>query len=177
MNIDGIPSRGSMPDVQDHDRTKLLAADLADWLDHRRRTATNVRKPGTIEELAARRARMNPRLERSWLEYLVTVGGRRDDDGWRWKIDPSLRMGGFGPWRPEWALLRLLDVSAPFLALLGTEPEMMGSGTRIADVEPYLPPGGRAVEVEGAGHFVHIEKPHEVAALVLEHLDRTVVQR
>lgn len=172
VNIDGVPSRRAMPDVQDHDRTKLLAEDLAGWLDHRRRSATNTRKPGTIGELADRRARMNPRLDRSWLEYLVPIGAREDEDGWRWKIDPSLRMGGFGPWRPEWSLYRLPDVAVPFLAILGTEPEMMGFGTDLSDVEPYLPAAGRAVEVSGAGHFVHIEKPDEVAALVLDLLGR-----
>ena len=97
VNIDGIPSRRPMTDVQDHDRTKLLAADLASWLDQRHRAAAAERRPGTIEELARRRARMNPRLDHEWLEYLVTVGARHDSDGWRWKIDPTLRLGGFGP--------------------------------------------------------------------------------
>ena len=32
---------------------------------------------------------------------------RHDDDGWRWKLDPSMRFGGFGPWRPEWSMLRM----------------------------------------------------------------------
>lgn len=170
VNIDGIPSRGAMPDVQDHDRTKLLAADLESWLEHRRRAAGAVRKPGTIEELARRRARMNPRLDQAWLEYLVTVGARHDDDGWRWKIDASLRLGGFGPWRPEWSLHRLPEVAAPLLALIGTEPEEMGWGTGVDDVRPYLPPRGRVAAVEGAGHFVHIERPAEAAAMALEHL-------
>ena len=170
VNIDGIPSRRAMPDVQDRDRTKLLAADLAGWLDHRHTAADAVRKPGTIPELARRRARMNPRLEPSWLEYLVTVGARHDDDGWRWKIDPSLRLGGFGPWRPEWSLHRLAEVGAPFLALIGTEQEDMGWGTTAADVVPYLPPRGRVVEIEDAGHFVHIEMPERVAEMTLDHL-------
>lgn len=170
VNIDGIPSRRAMPDVQDHDRTKLLASDLASWLDHRHGMVDASRRPGTIAELAKRRGRMNPRLTTEWLEYLVTVGASRDEDGWRWKIDPTLRMGGFGPWRPEWSLQRLADVSAPFLALLGTEQELMGFGTTLDDVQSYLPPGGRALEVDGAGHFIHIERPDEVAALVLEHL-------
>lgn len=172
VNIDGIPSRRAMPDVQDRDRTKLLASDLANWLDQRHAMVDAIRKPGTIPELAQRRGRMNPRLSTEWLEYLVTVGATRGDDGWRWKIDPTLRMGGFGPWRPEWSLQRLADVSAPFLALLGTEQELMGFGTTLDDVRSFLPPGGRAVEVDGAGHFVHIEKPDEVADLVLDHLEQ-----
>lgn len=170
VNIDGVPSRNAMPDVQDHDRTKMLAEELERWLDHRRVTAEAVRRPGTVEDLARRRARMNPRLAHTWLEYLVTVGAYESADGWRWKIDPSLRMGGFGPWRPEWSGMRLLDIGVPFLAIMGTEPEMMGWGTGPADVEALLPPQGRLEVVEGVGHFVHIEAPERTADMVLEHL-------
>ena len=113
---------------------------------------------------------MNPRLSEEWLQYLVTVGAREDPDGWRWKIDPTLRFGGFGPWRPEWSMMRLPDIGVPVLAVLGTEPDPMGWGTLPEDVVSHLPPGGRLAIVEGAGHFVHIERPHEVVALVLEHL-------
>jgi pimeloyl-ACP methyl ester carboxylesterase len=170
VNIDGLPSRRSFPDVSDHQRTTLLAQELTSWLDHRRSLVDAQRKPGTIEELAARRARMNPRLDPAWLRYLVTVGARQDPDGWRWKIDPTLRFGGFGPWRPEWSMMRLPDIGVPVLAMLGTEPDPMGWGTLPADVLSHLPAGGRLVIVEGAGHFLHIEKPREVTELVVEHL-------
>jgi pimeloyl-ACP methyl ester carboxylesterase len=170
INVDGLPSRRSFPDVADHQRTKLLAQELTGWLDHRRKLVTAQRKPGTIEELAARRGRMNPRLSEAWLQYLVTVGARQDPDGWRWKIDPTMRFGGFGPWRPEWSMMRLPDIGVPVLAILGTEPDPMGWGTPPDDVLSHLPPGGRLVTLDGAGHFVHIEQPHEVAALVLEHV-------
>jgi pimeloyl-ACP methyl ester carboxylesterase len=168
VNLDGLPSRRSFPDVSDHQRTKLLAQELTAWLDHRRTLVDAQRKPGTVEELAQRRARMNPRLDADWLRYLVTVGAQEHDDGWRWKIDPTLRFGGFGPWRPEWSMMRLPDIGVPVLAVLGTEADPMGWGTQPDDVLSHLPPGGRLVQLEGAGHFVHIERPHEVAALVLE---------
>lgn len=169
VNLDGLPSH-SMPDVPDHERTKLLADELAGWLDFRRSANGRNRKPGTIEELARRRARMNERLSHEWLCYLVTVGARRDEDGWRWKIDPSLRLGGFGPWRSEWAMDRLPAISMPFLAILGTEPETLGWVTRPEMVEPYLPVGGRLELLEGVGHFVHIEQPRRVADMVLDFL-------
>ena len=54
--------------------------------------------------------------------------------------------------------------------MLATVPERMGFGTRLADVTPYLPPGAHVVEVEDAGHFIHIERPKETAELVLEFL-------
>jgi len=170
VNLDGLPTRRAIPDVPDHQRTKLLAGELTNWLDIRRRTVDAIRKPGTLDELAARRGRMNPRLSKEWLRYLVSVGGRHDADGWRWKIDPTMRMGGFGPWRPEWAMRRLATLGQPVLAILGMEPEVMGWGTRPEDAERDLPPGGRLVVLDTAGHFVHIEQPKVVADLVLEFL-------
>ena len=173
INLDGLPSRRSWPDVSDHQRTKMMQNELAGWLDHRRKMATGgSRKPGTIDELARRRHRMNPRLDLDWLRYLVTVGAREDADGWRWKIDPRLRPGGFGPWRPEWSMQRLPNIGVPLLAVLGLELEQMGWGTQPHDVEPFLPPGARFVPLEDVGHFVHIERPREVADLVLDLVQR-----
>jgi pimeloyl-ACP methyl ester carboxylesterase len=171
VNIDGMPSpRHQIPDVADHERTRMLATEVESWLDHRRRSADGARKPGTIDELAQRRARMNPRLSHEWLRYLVSVGARKDADGWRWKLDPFLRMGGFGPYRNMWALERLPGLSPPLLGILGTETEQMGWGITGNDIRPYLPPGGRVEVFEGTGHFVHIEQPQAVAEAVLEFL-------
>lgn len=170
VNMDGIPYRRRIPDVAEHERTKMMAGELAEWLDHRRRTATAQRKPGTIDELATRRGRMNPRLEFQWLRRLVTVGGYESDDGWRWKIDPAMRFGGFGPWRPEWTLMRLPGLPMPFLGILGAQMEEMGWGTPPQKVLPYMPPEGRCEVLDDTGHFVHIEQPDRVSALVLDFL-------
>jgi pimeloyl-ACP methyl ester carboxylesterase len=170
VNFDGMPSRRRTPDVAERERSRLLWGEIQQWLDHRRRTQDLVRKPGTLEELARRRQKMNPRLSLDWLRYLVSVGARRDEDGWRWKLDPSMRFGGFGPWRPEWALLRLPGLAMPFLGVLGTENEEMSWGTPPDDVRPSLPPDGRLEVVEGVGHFMHIEKPDEVLAIVCDFL-------
>jgi pimeloyl-ACP methyl ester carboxylesterase len=170
VNLDGLPSHQAMSDVSEQQRTRLLHGELTSWLDHRRTLVGKQRRPGTIDELARRRGRMNPRMSQEWLRYLVTVGARHDADGWRWKIDPTLRLGGFGPWRPEWSMLRLPGIGVPVLGVLGLELEVMGWGTRPADVIPYLPPGARFEALEGVGHFVHIEQPRLVADMVLEFL-------
>jgi pimeloyl-ACP methyl ester carboxylesterase len=169
-NIDGIPSKRPIPDVAEHERTKMLVGELTGWLDHRERTAGAQRKPGTVDELAERRGRMNPRLSPEWLRYLVAVGAAEHDDGWRWKLDASMRFGGFGPWRPEWALMRLAGLGVPFYGMLVEIEERMGWGTSPHDVEPFLPEGGRLEMLAGVGHFAHIEQPRAMADRVLEFL-------
>ena len=67
-------------------------------------------------------------------------------------------------------MLRIPGLGAPFLGVLGLEVEVMGWGTRPADVVPYLPHGARFEALEGVGHFVHIEQPHRIAELVLDFL-------
>lgn len=169
VNLDGLPSRRFVPDVAEQ-RNAMMSEAALGWLDHRSSLEGKQRRPGTIEGLAERRARMNIRMSPEWLQYLVTVGAREDADGWRWKIDPTLRMGGLGPWRPEWSMARLPALGVPFLGVLGLELEEMGWGTRPGDVEAYLPPGARFETLDGVGHFVHIEAPERVANLILEFL-------
>jgi pimeloyl-ACP methyl ester carboxylesterase len=170
VNLDGLPSARNMPDVPDRERTRMRHAEVIGWLDHRQQVATKIRRPGTLDELAERRAVMNTRLPMAWLRYLVTVGAEPSPEGWRWKLDPGLRFGGFGPWSPEWSMGRLPGIAVPVLGVLALETEAMGWGTQPEDVEPYLPPGARFEAFADAGHFVHIEQPHRVADLVVEFL-------
>jgi pimeloyl-ACP methyl ester carboxylesterase len=170
INMDGIPSKGASPDISDHERTRMMTTDVSTWLDLRRTVAFASRKPGTIEELAKRRGRMNPRLSEEWLRHLVTVGARHDEDGWRWTIDPAMRFGGFGPWRPEWTLNRLPGLPMPFLGILASEKEEMGWGTKPRHVQPFLAEGSRVEMLDGVGHFIHIEQPQRVSAMALEFL-------
>lgn len=170
VNIDGMPSKRPTPDIAEHERTKLLISELTSWLDHRRRTAVTERKPGTIDELAERRRKMNPRLPIEWLRHLVTTGATEYADGWRWNVDPSLRFGGFGPWRPEWALTRLAGIAVPFYGFLAAVEEPMGWGTEPDDVRPFLPEDARLDVLDDVGHFAHIEQPAEIAGRVLDFL-------
>ncbi|MGI9577518.1 MAG: alpha/beta fold hydrolase [Microthrixaceae bacterium] len=170
VNMDGLPSHRAMSDMADHERSRRIREEMDEWLAYRRSLVGKQRKPGTIDELAVRRGRMNPRMSPEWLRYLVTVGAEESAKGWRWKIDPSLRMGGFGPWRPQWSLLQLPGIGAPVLGILGLDKEVMGWGTEPEEVESYLPEGARFVGLEGVGHFVHIEEPRAVADMVLEFL-------
>jgi pimeloyl-ACP methyl ester carboxylesterase len=113
---------------------------------------------------------MNPRLPIEWLRYLVSVGAIEHPDGWRWKLDPSMRFGGFGPWRPEWTAARLPGLGMPFLGLLAGQQEPMGWGTLPQQIERSIPAGGRLEVLHDVGHFVHIEQPERVASMVLDFL-------
>lgn len=168
VNIDGMPTPWPHPDVSDHEQTAMMTERLEMWLDARRQVHEQIRKPGTIEELAERRGRMNPRLAIEWLRYLVTIGAREDPDGWRWKIDPALRFGGFGPWRHDWGSDQLARLPIPLLGVIGTVSEEMGWGTDPDALRPHLPPGARLEVLDDVGHFVHVERPREVADLVLD---------
>ena len=63
VNLDGLPSNGTMTDVSEHERTRRLRDEMDAWLAHRRTLVDKQRRPGTLDELAERRGRMNPRLE------------------------------------------------------------------------------------------------------------------
>ena len=172
VNLDGLPSsrRSSKSDRPESERVRLRQEWMEDWLDRQRKIHEARRRPGTIEELAQRRQRMNPRLPLEWLQYLVTAGARRDEDGWRWKLDPALRFGRFGPWRPDWGLKRLRELRVPMLALLSSAAEPMSWNSTAAEVAPFLPTDAIVEILEGRGHFLHIEDPDGIAARVLEFL-------
>ena len=55
INLDGLPSRRSFPDVSDHQRTKLMAKEITGWLDKRRTLHGAQRRPGTILQALADR--------------------------------------------------------------------------------------------------------------------------
>jgi pimeloyl-ACP methyl ester carboxylesterase len=166
VNIDGF---GPPSDPEDD---VPLPERMADSLDarHRRVARASWRPYRSLEDLVERRLAQNPRLERAWLRFFAWHAARLEPDGWHWKHDPIMGrfIGPFSPdWiGPSWAVLRM-----PMLAVVGSEPDTWGPlpepllSQRLAAV-PRL----ERVTVEGAGHFVHMEKPVETAKLLLDWL-------
>ena len=66
--------------------------------------------------------------------------------------------------------MRLPGLPMPFLGILGAQLEVMGWGTPPQQVLPYMPMDGRCIVLDDVGHFVHIEQPERVSALVLDFL-------
>ena len=165
--IEGLSAEPTGEGASLHAQNRFTEAMVSDWLDHRRRVAGSERRPDTLDGLARRRARMNPRLPHAWLRYLVSAGARHDADGWRWRIDPALRFGGVGPYRPAWTLRWMPEFPRPLLGILGLVIEGMSMGATPESLGPHLPDGARLETFEDAGHFIHIERPRCVADLVL----------
>jgi len=174
VNIDGFgppPEGFRIPGVP-HD-ARPAPERFANFLDGRRMNGNGAeRSYATLDDMVARRRAQNPRLAREWLRYFVFHGARLTERGWVWKVD--LRAGReFGPWRPDWVGPGWRHLRVPMLAVIGSEPDSWGPlpesiiGPRLANV-PRL----ERATVAGAGHFVHVEQPDALAALLLDHLER-----
>ena len=68
-----------------------------------------------------------------------------------------------GGWEP-------LIVNLPMLAFFGSEKEPMGWDATAQDLMPFFPRGTEVEQIEGVGHFIHIEQPGQTAARILRFL-------
>ena len=166
VNIDGF---GPPPDDE---TTPTLTAQFEQFLDYRRKITERPtwRPYADLQQLIARRGAQNPRLDGPWLEYFAFHGARRSAAGWTWKADPQMAVG-MGPWKPEFVEHSYAALRRPLLAVEGTEKDTWGPlpDTVIA---PRLDRARNVerVRIAGAGHFVHMERPHETAAAILSFL-------
>jgi len=141
-----------------------------EYLDNRRRLTARLewRPYRSLDDLIDRRRAQNPRLSRDWLRYFLFHGAREDADGWRWKVDP-LAQSGFGPWQPEWMAPQFAALPVPLLAIVGSEQDTWGPlpnplrAQRLAGVRQL-----HEHTIDGAGHFVQIERPAETAEVIRE---------
>jgi pimeloyl-ACP methyl ester carboxylesterase len=168
VNIDGF----GPPPLTDEEEART-AERFTGFLEQRRLLASRPdwRPYAGLEQLVQRRKAQNPRLSEDWLRYFVFHAARQADDGWRWKADPILGVGT-GPWRPSWVAPAYARLQHPLLAVIGSEDDTWGP-LPDAIVAPRLAGVRRLTRatIAGAGHFVHMEKPRETAALVREWLE------
>lgn len=175
VNIDGFgpPTADGFVPPGRSTEPKTIPQRCAEFLDVRRRLAQQAewRPYKSLDDLVERRRTQNPRLTREWLRYFVFHGAREDAEGWRWKADPHMPYG-FGPWRPDWIGPSYATLRVPMLAITGSEQDTWGPlpedilSERLAHVKNL-----ERCTVDGAGHFVHIERPVETAKVILEFLE------
>jgi pimeloyl-ACP methyl ester carboxylesterase len=174
VNIDGFgppPEGFAIPGISHAPQPTHTR--LAEYLDERRTSPNGGgRAYATLDDLVARRRRQNPRLSVEWLRYFVFHGARQTARGWVWKADLGAARG-FGPWTPSWLGRTWSVLSAPMLAVIGSEADTWGPLPEpiLAPRLAVIPRLSRAT-VHGAGHFVHMEEPEATAAVLLDYLER-----
>ena len=170
VNIDGLgPSfdRDAPPAPRD-----WVADATRSFTSAERALLTPARRYATQEEMVERRAGVNVRLPREWVEHLVAHGSVEDEGGFRWKADPMFNTGFPGDWDVEGIDAEHELVRCPLLVLTGAEPDTWSdlseeqTAERIshfADVRHHAIPS--------AGHYVHVEQPEAVLAAITAFVD------
>jgi pimeloyl-ACP methyl ester carboxylesterase len=132
-------------------------------------------------EAAYRRLReRNPRLPEQTARELALLGTRAREDGTlEWKFDGMLAtLGVDGPFNLEYVMALWRRIAAPTLIVQGAESGEFWRGTRGAI---YLEPddlrrrldcfrSARYVQIAGAGHMVHFDRPRELVRGMREFL-------
>jgi pimeloyl-ACP methyl ester carboxylesterase len=122
---------------------------------------------GSLEEMAERRARANPRLGPDWALHLARHGARAVDGGWEWKTDPRFQAGVPSDFDVEMLEVEMRMVRCPVLVLMGTEPDTWRDLSPEVEEERAGWLSGRLVRVPDAGHYVHLEQPDLVVEEIL----------
>ena len=134
--------------------------------------------PGLADlDAAYRRLRQrNPRLPEQTARELALLGTRAREDGTlEWKFDAMLAtLAVDGPFNLDYVMAFWRRITAPALVVHGAES---GEFWRSTPGAPYLGPedlrrrlacfrDARFVEIPGAGHMVHFDRPRELVTAI-----------
>lgn len=174
VNIEGF-GPGSLEHPLPGDTSTIETGSLAAlraYLDQRRRSDSFVawRPYARIDELVARRKRVNPRLSDAWLRYFCWYGSRRNEEGWRWKADPELASGA-NPYKAQWLGRSWSTLKRPMLAVVAAEQDSWGPiAPDLLDERLSAIAELERATIPETGHFPHMEKPAAVAQLLFDYL-------
>ena len=121
------------------------------------------RRPwATLEEMAARRAKGNPRLGEAWSMHLARHGARPVEGGFEWKADPRFSAAVPSDFDVEMLEVEMRMVQCPVLVLMGSEPDTWRDLPPAEEDERAGWLRARLVRIPDAGHYVHLEQPDVV---------------
>ncbi len=165
--LDGL---GPPPEVFDEDIDLVeVATKSFDALDRIRRRPP--RAYPTRDEMADRRAAVNSRLPRAWVDHLVLHGAAAVDGGFVWKSDALFNVGFPGSFGVAHLRAEFEAVTCPVLAVTGAVHDTWSELTpeQIDERLSWLASSTHRV-VDGAGHYVHVEQPAATLAAIDEFL-------
>jgi pimeloyl-ACP methyl ester carboxylesterase len=171
VNLDGLGP--SFDDDEEAARPRDWAADAArSFASTERALLTPARRYATRDEMVERRAGVNVRLPREWVEHLVAHGSVEDEGGFRWKADPVFNVGFPGDWDVEGNITEHELVECPLLVLTGAEEDTWSDLTddQVAQRLSHFK-DARHHTIAGAGHYVHVEQPDAVMERIVGFVD------
>jgi pimeloyl-ACP methyl ester carboxylesterase len=149
---------------------------LAQWLDELRQPQS-LRDYDSLEAVAARLMKTNPRLPADKAHWLATQWSRRDDAG-RWQLlgDPAHKRVNPVLSRAEETLATWRRIEAPLLWVEGDGREFdrwYGGRYTREQFEQRLAavPSVRKLRLSPAGHMLHHDQPEALARALQEFLD------
>jgi pimeloyl-ACP methyl ester carboxylesterase len=167
--IDGLgpPSDALVPpdDIRAAIRTSAARTDRILFDRHRREWTS-------LEDMAAHRRSLNPRLSPAWADHLARHGARRGPDGgWVWKADPMFGLGVPSEFNVELLAEEQRRVQCPVLVITGTEHDTWRDLTPEQEAERVGWLRGHHVTVPNTGHYVHLEDPEATTAAIRAFVD------
>jgi pimeloyl-ACP methyl ester carboxylesterase len=162
VSIEGL---GPSPAIEKKLAERAIAERMAAWVAEVRRLAGRApRRYPTLDEALARMQAENPRLTNDQAAHLTRHAVRQNADGtYSWKFDNAMRA-----WPPHdmarddiralWA-----RITCPTLLIYGSEswasnPAQDGRATHFKNARVEL--------IQGAGHWIHHDRPDAVMALL-----------
>ncbi|GAB3625525.1 alpha/beta hydrolase [Pandoraea terrae] len=146
---------------------------MAKWLDDLREPPT-LRPYASLEDVAARLRKTNPRLTDARAAFLAPHWARRGDDGlWHLLGDAAHKIASPYPYRLDETLAIWGNIGAPVLYVEANDSEVLRHLTSEADRGKFRERFRafkqlREVFLDDAGHMVHHDQPAQVAALIDE---------
>ena len=154
----------------------MPATDPAQAVQRYRRWLGELREPidfrsyPSLEAVAEKLIRNNPRLSLPKARFLARHWSRPDGDGFRLQADPAHRRINPIPYRVDEVLSCWREITAPVLWVATTERGTFHQFTRTEEYRQRLTTIRRLIEVDvtDAGHMVHHDQPERIAGLVEE---------
>lgn len=145
------------------------------------------RPAGSLDEAVAHFRRTHPRLDAAEAERLTRRGTVEDQDGLYWKWDPRVLSSlltvdrSIVERRWGWITCPLLLVTAELAGEFWQVRREIEGATQDAEelarrIGLFRGTTPRHVEIRGAGHMVHYDRPDELGAVVSDFLDRAVAE-
>jgi pimeloyl-ACP methyl ester carboxylesterase len=166
VNLEGFGLRSTRPEE--------APARYARWMDELR-AGSPMRDYGSLQEVAERLRRNNPRLSAQRALFLAAHWSHQEQDG-RWRVagDPAHKLPNPTLYRWEEVAECWKRIAAPVLWIQAADTDAhrwAGEQSEI-DARRGVVPQLEAALVDDAGHMLHHDQPEQVARLIEAFLDR-----